>query len=72
MLDEVPVAFVIPGPGVTIDGNNELPERIMNECAAKLADFKRPRAVFLVEDMPRSTLEKVHKVALRARLPVAG
>jgi crotonobetaine/carnitine-CoA ligase len=72
MLDEVPVAFVIPAPGIAVDGNNELPERIMSECAAKLADFKRPRAVFLVEDMPRSTLEKVHKVALRARLPVAG
>ncbi len=72
MLDEVPVAFVIPAPGIAVEGNNELPDRILSECAAKLADFKRPRAVFLVEDMPRSTLEKVHKVALRARLPVAG
>ncbi|QQS12548.1 MAG: AMP-binding protein [Rhodospirillales bacterium] len=72
MLDEVPVAFVIPTPDVKIEGNNELPARIMAECAAKLADFKRPRQVLLVPDMPRSTLEKVHKVALRERLPVAG
>jgi crotonobetaine/carnitine-CoA ligase len=72
MLDEVPVAFVIPAPGVAIEGNNELPAAIMSECAAKLADFKRPRQVFLVADMPRITLEKVHKVELRKRLPVAG
>ena len=72
MLDEVPVAFVIPVAGTPVEGNNELPERIMAECAAKLADFKRPRQVLLVAEMPRSTLEKVHKVELRKRLPVAG
>ncbi len=72
MLDEVPVAFVIPVEGLAIEGNNELPDRVMAACVAQLADFKRPRAVFLVPDMPRSTLEKVHKLELRKRLPVAG
>jgi crotonobetaine/carnitine-CoA ligase len=72
MLDEVPVAFVIPAPGVPVEGNNALPAAILAECGAKLADFKRPRQVFLVSEMPRSTLEKVHKLELRKRLPVAG
>ncbi|HJQ58811.1 MAG TPA: AMP-binding protein [Vineibacter sp.] len=72
MLDEVPVAFVIPAEGVEIDGNTELPAEILKACAGQLADFKRPRQVILVPDMPRSTLEKVHKVELRKRLPVAG
>jgi crotonobetaine/carnitine-CoA ligase len=72
MLDEVPVAFVIPADGVAIEGNTDLPAAIMAACAAQLADFKRPRQVVLVPDMPRSTLEKVHKVELRKRLPAAG
>ncbi len=72
MLDEVPVAFVIPAEGVSVEGNNELPARIVAECRSKLADFKVPREVFVVPDMPRSTLEKVAKVELRKRLPVAG
>jgi carnitine-CoA ligase len=30
-----------------------------------------PRAVFVVDEMPRATLEKIHKAELRKRLPVA-
>jgi crotonobetaine/carnitine-CoA ligase len=45
---------------------------VIVECKARLADFKVPRAVFIVDDMPRSTLEKVYKAELRKRLPVAG
>ena len=48
------------------------PSEIITECKAKLADFKVPRAVFVVDEMPRSTLEKIHKAELRKRLPVAG
>ena len=72
MLDEVPVAFVIPAPGVPVDKHAELPARVIAECKARLADFKVPREVFVVADMPRSTLEKIHKAELRKRLPVAG
>ena len=71
MLDEVPVAFVIAAPGLAGDGARDLPDQIIAECKAKLADFKVPRAVFVVDDMPRSTLEKIHKAELRKRLPVA-
>jgi crotonobetaine/carnitine-CoA ligase len=63
MLDEVPVAFVIPAAeDATLAG------RIMEACRAALADFKRPHEVRLVESLPRSTLEKVAKAELRALL----
>jgi carnitine-CoA ligase len=70
MLDEVPVAFVIAAPGMAEAERAGLPARIMTECKSKLADFKVPRAVHLVDDFPRSTLEKIHKADLRKRLGV--
>lgn len=64
MLDEVPVAFVIPAAGA----GDDLTDRIIDACKRDLADFKVPRSVFVVDDMPRSTLEKIAKNELRARL----
>ena len=72
MLDEVPVAFVIAAPALGEAARAALPTQILAECKTKLADFKIPRAVYVVEDMPRSTLEKIHKAELRKTLPVAG
>lgn len=72
MLDEVPVAFVLPAPGLPVEGNNELPDAVLEACRRNLADFKVPRQVILVSEFPRSTLEKIHKVELRKRLPLAG
>jgi crotonobetaine/carnitine-CoA ligase len=72
MLDEVPVAFVIAAAGLAETERAGLPDRIIAECKSKLADFKVPRAVHLVEDFPRSTLEKIHKAELRKRLGVMG
>ena len=67
MLDEVPVVFVIPANG--LDGASPtLQEDILSACKNALADFKVPREVRLVEDMPRSTLEKVAKAELRKLL----
>ena len=71
MLDEVPVAFVIAAPSADEAARAALSAQIIAECKAKLADFKVPRAVFVVDEMPRSTLEKIHKAELRKRLPVA-
>jgi carnitine-CoA ligase len=60
-LDEVPVAFV------TTDGDDPaVVERVEAACAGLLADFKRPRAVYRVAQLPRSTLAKLNKVELRA------
>ena len=63
LLGEVPAAFVIPSgeqPG--------LHERILAACRERLADFKVPHDVFVVDELPRSTLNKVSKKDLRARL----
>ena len=43
-------------------------ERILAHARDKLADFKVPRRIELVEALPRATLEKVNKAALRASL----
>lgn len=67
MLDEVPVVFVIP----TADAgsSDEVERAIIDLCTSELADFKVPRSVFVVDELPRSTLEKIAKNELRARLP---
>ncbi|CAG9168764.1 Crotonobetaine/carnitine--CoA ligase [Cupriavidus laharis] len=67
MLDEVPVAFVIPGQGA----GEDLAARILAACTAQLADFKRPHEVRLVDSLPRATLEKVAKARLRDMLAQA-
>ncbi|MEG3126141.1 AMP-binding protein [Sphingomonas sp. GB1N7] len=62
MLDEVPVAFVIA------DDDPSIAARIEAICLTALAPFKRPVEVRLVDDLPRVTLNKVSKAALRAML----
>jgi crotonobetaine/carnitine-CoA ligase len=79
-LDEVPVVFIRAADGAAAgpaDGSRNgshngsgngsgLADRIAAECAARLADFKVPRAVYLVRELPRSTLSKIDKKELRA------
>jgi len=72
MLDEVPVAFVIAAPSLAEAARASLSSSIIKECKSKLADFKVPREVFIVDDMPRATLEKINKTLLRKRLPMVG
>jgi crotonobetaine/carnitine-CoA ligase len=64
MLDEVPVVFVIPHAGVA-GAPRDLQDSVMAACRNGLADFKVPREVRLVDELPRSTLEKVAKAELR-------
>jgi crotonobetaine/carnitine-CoA ligase len=64
MLDEVPAAFVVPDGAAGPD----LEARILAACARSLAGFKQPRLVRCVDDLPRSTLEKVAKHVLRQAL----
>jgi crotonobetaine/carnitine-CoA ligase len=67
MLDEVPVVFIIPEGGMKA-ASPSLAEDVLSACRSKLADFKVPRDVLIVDDMPRSTLEKVAKAELRKLL----
>ncbi len=64
MLDEQPVAFVIASGAA---GSSDLVNAIGAACGEQLADFKRPRAVWLVDELPRSLLGKVAKNQLRAQ-----
>jgi crotonobetaine/carnitine-CoA ligase len=65
MLDEVPVAFVIALP----DAPEGVGNCIIDYCKDKLPDFKAVRDVHVVDELPRSTLEKIAKNVLRERLP---
>lgn len=67
MLDEVPVVFIIPAAGVE-GAPKDLHDTVMTACRKALADFKVPREIHFVDDMPRSTLEKVAKAELRKLL----
>jgi crotonobetaine/carnitine-CoA ligase len=67
MLDEVPVVFIIPHAGVA-RAPAELHDDVMAACRNALADFKVPREIRFVDEMPRSTLEKVAKAELRKML----
>jgi crotonobetaine/carnitine-CoA ligase len=66
MLNEVPVAFIVKGPNADED-DSRLEKAIIEQCAANLADFKVPRAVYVVEEFPKATLDKVAKNQLRER-----
>ncbi|WP_291864132.1 AMP-binding protein [Bradyrhizobium sp.] len=67
MLDEVPVVFIIPTAGVE-GAPKGLHDTVMAACRSALADFKVPREIRFVDEMPRSTLEKVAKAELRKML----
>ncbi|GAA2107357.1 long-chain fatty acid--CoA ligase [Microlunatus panaciterrae] len=58
------VAFVV-GAGVTI-------EQLRDHCAQRLAPFKRPSEIRLVDELPRGATGKVRKGALRQLLAVPG
>jgi carnitine-CoA ligase len=62
-LAEVPVAFVLIEEGVA--DRPALALAIETACVAMLADFKRPREIRLVDELPRSVNEKVAKGVLR-------
>jgi crotonobetaine/carnitine-CoA ligase len=62
MLEEVPVAFIIPAAGAP----ESIKEDILRHCRENLAAFKIVRDIHLVEVLPRSMLEKVAKKAQQA------
>jgi carnitine-CoA ligase len=67
MLDEVPVVFIIPVAGVE-RAPKDLHDTVMAACRRELAQFKVPHEIRFVDELPRSTLEKVAKAELRKLL----
>jgi acyl-CoA synthetase (AMP-forming)/AMP-acid ligase II len=59
-LGEVPIAFVVARPGTAVE-----PERVVAWARERLANFKVPRRVVLVDALPRNASMKVLKNDLR-------
>jgi len=62
-LDQVVVAFVIATPDAPDEATLE--KEIIERCAGQLAAFKVPRAVYVVDEFPTGTLDKILKNRLR-------
>src|SRR5262249_12058684 len=58
-LTEVAVAFVVPVDGAAITG-----DALIAACRGRIASFKIPRHVFLVEDLPTTSSGKIRKIDL--------
>ena len=57
---EVGVALVIARPGASV-----LPDAVLADLKARLANFKIPKRCFVVTELPRNTMGKVQKNLLR-------
>ncbi len=55
-----PIAYVVPVSGATID-----PDELIVFARAGLAAFKRPRRVFVADDLPRTATGKLRRFAVR-------
>lgn len=59
---EVGVAVVVAKPGAVLDS-----AQILGALKSQLANFKIPKACFIVSDLPRNTMGKVQKNLLRVQ-----
>jgi fatty-acyl-CoA synthase len=70
-LSEVGVAFVRPEPGQTLTEDD-----VLAHCRGRIASFKIPRRVVIVDDFPMTSSGKIQKVKLREealrRWPLSG
>ncbi|WP_127782088.1 AMP-binding protein [Rhodococcus sp. X156] len=64
MLGEVPVLFAVRSGHTTLT-EEEIRTTVLQGCEEGLADFKRPREVYFLDELPRATLDKVAKNKLR-------
>jgi len=60
---EAVVAVVVAEPGATVD-----PDRLRVEARTRLASFKVPKQVVVMDALPRNAMGKVEKNRLRARV----
>jgi acyl-CoA synthetase (AMP-forming)/AMP-acid ligase II len=61
-LGEIPLAYVVPAPGRSVD-----PEAIIGWARERLANYKVPRYVVALAELPINAAGKVVKDQLRAR-----
>jgi HIP---CoA ligase len=66
-LGEVTVAFVVAADGAPGASGLTSPDSLISWCRERLANYKVPRRVWLVDALPRVTVGKVAKPELRAR-----
>ena len=66
-LGEVGMAFV-----VTASGDPDVAERIRAWCKDEMANYKVPRVVEVIDELPINATGKVVKDELRARAEAAG
>jgi acyl-CoA synthetase (AMP-forming)/AMP-acid ligase II len=66
-LGEVGMAFVVPTPGTTPSN-----EQIISWARERMANYKVPRRVELIEQLPVNATGKVEKLELRARADPSG
>ncbi len=55
-----PVARVVAAPGRSVE-----PEALAEHCRARLAGFKRPRRILVVESLPRTATGKIQRALVR-------
>ncbi len=60
VMGEVAIAYIIPREGETID-----PQEIVDYCTGKIANFKVPRYVEIVDEFPMTQSGKIQKFRLR-------
>jgi acyl-coenzyme A synthetase/AMP-(fatty) acid ligase len=61
------VAFLVARSGHVID-----PAAIETHCRARMAAFKRPRRIEVVDELPKTATGKIKRFELRARLEAPG
>ena len=68
---EAVVAYVRPAPGSSYS-DDELERQVREQCESRLARFKQPREIRVVEELPHTVIGKVAKGRLRARRQEPG
>ena len=66
-MGEVGMAWVVPLPGKTLT-----PESVIQWCRANMANYKVPRIVEIVDELPATALGKIKKFELRERARARG
>jgi acyl-CoA synthetase (AMP-forming)/AMP-acid ligase II len=61
--DEVPIAFIVSTDGAELDMVD-----LIASCSAELASYKRPAALYLIDEIPRNAAGKILRRVLRERL----